>query len=199
MSTAPAAAAETEDALAGSAPKFFTIPNSKPMKKALFLDLDHTLIAPKSGNTFPQDVNDWQFLRNVLSRLGSWIYENKDCPLVIVTNQGGVAAGFQTRDSVEQRLVDVVKAIKNSMSTYDVNVYVYVSYLDNEYRKPLPGLAHKAAAEHAIDLSASLMIGDMASDQAFAKNAGMQFEWAADFFNNKQVAAYVPPLNIREG
>lgn len=172
------------------------------MKKALFLDLDHTLIAPRSGNTFPQDVNDWQFMRNVLSLLGYRAARNhwdKTPELfVIVTNQGGVAAGFQTKEEVETRIADVVAAMKNSFGR-EMEIPVYISYENNASRKPLPGLAIDAAAEHGIDLSASLMVGDMASDHAFAVNAGMGFEWAADFFNNKEKPAYVQPLNIREG
>ncbi|CEL94363.1 unnamed protein product [Vitrella brassicaformis CCMP3155] len=30
--------------------------------KVFGLDLDDTLIAPKSGNTFPMDTNDWKLL-----------------------------------------------------------------------------------------------------------------------------------------
>ena len=169
------------------------------MKKALFLDLDHTLIAPRSGNTFPQDTDDWQFMRNVLSHLSSWVYNNPDSPIVLVTNQGGVAAGFQTKESIENRLTDVIKAIKNSMSTYHVEIHPYVSYQNDGDRKPLPGMAHKAAVALGLDLSKCLMVGDMASDQGFAQHAGMPFEWAETFFNNKEKAHYAPPLNVREG
>lgn len=175
------------------------------MKRALFLDLDHTLISPRSGDTFPQDVNDWQFMRNVLSLLGSRLYEssrnNEPELFIIVTNQGGVAAGFQAKEEVEQRLADIVAAMRNSFGSYarGMELPVYISYANDGDRKPQPGMAHKAAAEHGLDLSQCLMVGDMASDQLFATNAGMQFAWAADFFNNKEKALYVQPLNIREG
>ena len=63
-------------------------------KRALFLDLDHTLIKPSSGNVFPETLDDWEFIPEVIEfakRLKSYGYY-----LVIVTNQGGIESGYIT-------------------------------------------------------------------------------------------------------
>jgi len=44
---------------------------------------------------------------------------------------------------------------------------------DHPDRKPKPGMLLKAAAEHDLDLSRSLMIGDQPSDMEAARRAGV--------------------------
>lgn len=150
------------------------------MRKALFLDLDHTLICPKSGNTFPRDKDDWEFMPNVLWRLWYMLTGKPDALIVVVTNQGGVAAGHQTREDVESRMLAICTQLRNHTGA---EVHSYVSYEYDDFRKPLPGMAHKAAADLAIDLTDSIMVGDMLSDAEFAANAGIgTFIWAEDYF-----------------
>jgi len=43
-----------------------------------------------------------------------------------------------------------------------------------ECRKPEPGMLLKAAAEHAVDLAASVMVGDSLTDMQAAKRAGVE-------------------------
>jgi histidinol-phosphate phosphatase family protein len=171
------------------------------MKKDLFVDLDHTLIRPKSGQTFPQSADDWEFMPNVLETLYFWHGRNILEPqaLVIVTNQGGVAAGFQTKADVEVRLADIVHELRASLRGGEDDIRVYVSY-DNDYqRKPMPGLAFRAALDMGLDLPNSWMVGDMQSDFEFSRNAGLKgFSWAETFFNWK-AAPTLAPLNVREG
>src|SRR5205085_441872 len=50
-------------------------------------------------------------------------------------------------------------------------------------RKPRPGLVLRLAAEHGIDLAASLLVGDTETDRLLACAAGIgRFAWAADYF-----------------
>ena len=45
--------------------------------------------------------------------------------------------------------------------------------VNSELRKPEPGMLLKAAQDHDIDLSRSIMVGDKASDMVAAERAGV--------------------------
>jgi len=150
------------------------------MKKALFLDLDHTLIHPKSGDTFPRDKDDWEFIPDVIDRLYRKVQGITGWPIIIVTNQGGVAAGFQTKEDVESRLLSIVTVLRNHTRA---EVHTCVAYDYDYKRKPLPGMAYEVALRLQPDLKGSVMVGDMDSDKEFADNAGIgTFIWAKDYF-----------------
>lgn len=150
------------------------------MKKALFLDLDHTLIRPKSGDTFPRDKDDWEFIPDVIDRLWRKVAGITGWPIIVVTNQAGVAAGFQTKEDVESRLLSICTVLRNHTRA---EVHAYVAYAYDYDRKPLPGMAYKAALDLGLDLRGSIMVGDMDSDKEFAENAGIgTFAWAHEYF-----------------
>ncbi len=62
--------------------------------------------------------------------------------------------------------------------------HVYCCFHDSgdrcQCRKPRPGLLEQAAREHEIDLGASLVFGDRASDLAAAEAAGCLFVQIVD-------------------
>jgi len=170
------------------------------LRSALFLDLDHTLIRPKSGETFPKDADDWEFMPKMLNALWYDIHHTER-PIVIVTNQGGVQAGYHTQEEIEAKLTKVEAELVtflrgNFEYKYPVEVYSYAAYADNYYRKPLPGMAYQAACEIGLDLSKSHMIGDMESDRQFAKNAGMSFQYVDSYLGN---LSYTAPTRVRQG
>lgn len=167
------------------------------MKKALFLDLDHTIIRPKSGDTFPRDKDDWEIIPGVLSRL-FYMLHGKDDVVVVVTNQGGVAAGHQTKEDVEGRMLSICTVLRNHTKA---EVHSFVAYAYDYDRKPAPGMAYKAALALQLDLAASTMVGDMQSDLDFAVKAGIgSFIWAEDYFrpshNTGAVATFMGPLKL---
>ncbi|SDY98037.1 HAD-IIIA family hydrolase [Hymenobacter psychrophilus] len=167
---------------------------------ALFLDLDHTLIRPKSGETFPKDADDWEFMPKMLNALWYDIHHTFR-PIVIVTNQGGVTAGFHTIEEIEAKLAKVKAALVTHLRgnfdyKYPTEVYHYCAYNYDFMRKPMPGMAYQAAIDLNLDLSKSTMIGDMDSDEQFAKAVGMGFRHVDRYLGN---VSYTAPLNVREG
>jgi D-glycero-D-manno-heptose 1,7-bisphosphate phosphatase len=88
--------------------------------------------------------------------------------LVVVTNQPDVARGSQRRD-----IVEAINARLRAALPLDA---IYVCYHDDRdacaCRKPQPGLLLRAAAEHAIDLPKSFMIGDRWRDIEAGRRAG---------------------------
>lgn len=144
------------------------------MNKALFLDLDHTIVKPRSGERFPRDKDDWEFLPKILHKINH--YYNKDHIPIVVTNQGGIEAGYVDFNDFIDKADTVTRKIASYLDYHDGRIpYYFCQYVDdsNYYRKPNPGMAIKAALDFELNLYASLMVGDMDSDKKFAKSAGI--------------------------
>ena len=139
------------------------------MNLGLFLDLDHTVIKPKSGGTFPEDINDWEFITGVLPLIKRYV--DKGYHIFIVTNQGGIAQGYMTREEFNAKAVTITEKLKSF--GIPVSKWYISETLDKDdyFRKPNPGNAYKAALEFELSLRYSIMVGDMDSDNVFAKNA----------------------------
>ena len=88
--------------------------------------------------------------------------------LVVVSNQPDVGAGLVSREVVEEMNVRLCRL----MPLDAVKVYYHTKEQRCTCRKPLPGLLLEAAAEMGIDLSASIMVGDRASDIEAGAMAG---------------------------
>lgn len=146
--------------------------------KALFLDLDGTIITTKSGDTFAKNIDDWKFLPNVLNRIK--FYADEGYIICIVTNQGGIELGYITKEDFEAKFSAIIAEIEQFIRT-DVNA-LYCMYMDGYYRKPNPGMAYQLAQELSLNLKNSIMVGDSDSDKEFADNAGIgNFMFATDF------------------
>ena len=65
-------------------------------KKALFIDLDGTLIKTVSGKTFPEDITDFRIQLPVLNKIIEKLPNLKK--FFIVTNQGGLKNDFAKYD-----------------------------------------------------------------------------------------------------
>lgn len=112
----------------------------------------------------------------------------------IVTNQGGVAFGFQTVDEVKAKIAGVLAALD---FFYGAPVSVHVCYhhpkapLDEwrqdpcPRRKPAPGMLSEAVDAHNWLLGESVFIGDMRTDREAAAAAGLAYCDEGDFFNDE--------------
>ena len=147
-------------------------------KPALFLDIDHTTIKPKSGNTFPEDKDDWMWIDGILDAITK--YYVKGYQIVFVSNQGGVEYDYVTQrelnskfDKMRGKLATYLgNRLGKDVSMKDMPVY-YCPSMSSYDRKPNPGMAYQAALDHELSLKASIMVGDKESDEQFAENAGI--------------------------
>ena len=143
--------------------------------KAIFLDKDGTLIEDLPYNVDPQ--------RMVLAEgagVGLRILARLGYRLLAVSNQSGVARGYFNEaalPAVQHRLTELLEHEQVRLTAFyycphhpDGTVQSYS--IECECRKPLPGMLLRAAAEHAIDLAASWMIGDILHDIEAGKRAG---------------------------
>ena len=144
-------------------------------RPAAFLDRDGTVIEEVNYLTRVEQLRLEPGAANAMRRLRGAGYL-----LILITNQSGVARGMLTEEDlagIHRRLSEMLSA-----EGADLDGAYYCPHLPGaevgEYdlecacRKPKPGMIHKAAEEHGIDLAASVMFGDSERDVEAGKVAG---------------------------
>ncbi|MFC4278565.1 D-glycero-alpha-D-manno-heptose-1,7-bisphosphate 7-phosphatase [Achromobacter aloeverae] len=131
----------------------------------IFLDKDGTLLCDVPYNVNPDRMRFEHGVEEGLRRLArlGW-------PLVVVSNQPGVAFGLFDIDALEavrRRLAVMFRdagATLTAMYCCPHRPAGYPGFEPCTCRKPAPGLLLRAAAEHGIDLARSWMVGDILDD-----------------------------------
>ncbi len=139
----------------------------------LFLDRDG-VINVRLIDDYVKKIDEFVFLPNVIEAFQ--IFNKKFKHIIVVTNQQGIGKGLMTNEDVVSIHDYMVQNIECQGGRVD-NVYFCpdLKSVPNNYRKPSPKMAFLAKEDfHDIDLSKSIMIGDMNSDIEFGKNAGMK-------------------------
>jgi D-glycero-D-manno-heptose 1,7-bisphosphate phosphatase len=138
------------------------------LRRALLLDRDGTLIVDHGYLHNPARVQLVPGATAALRRFrdAGWL-------LVVASNQSGVGRGLFGQaglDAVHQRMLALLSADDVQL---DGAYYCTHAPADGcDCRKPKPGMLQRAARELSIDLQASLMVGDKASDVEAGVAAG---------------------------
>ena len=133
----------------------------RTVNKALFLDLDGTVIVTKSGRTFAKDKDDWMFNQNILAKIEEYV--DKGYYLMIVSNQGGIEMGYTSLNDFRQKLRKVVNDIIVHTGIPFSRVGHRFSVTNNPedfFRKPNPGMAYDLALAYILNLKDCIMVGD---------------------------------------
>lgn len=141
---------------------------------AIFLDKDGTLLEDVPYNVDPARMRLAPGAAAGLARLG-----RLGLPLIVVSNQSGVAFGrfeLAALERVEQRLCELFTANGARLAgcyfcPHHPHGTVAPFNIRCDCRKPAPGML-LAAAEHGVDLSASWFIGDILDDIEAGHRAG---------------------------
>jgi len=144
------------------------------MIKALFFDLDHTLIRPLEGRTFPNSSSDWEFIPGIKRAIKPFM--DAGYMFIIISNQGGIEAGHHTELDIEFKLVTVLSDLRLALQVPEARyAFRYCGSLQpHPDRKPNPGMILDAVREYDIDLQASVFVGDMQTDMEAALAAGVR-------------------------
>lgn len=176
------------------------------MTKLLITGKDGVLVRPKSGAKFVQHPEDQILLPNVAETIDK--YAADGWAMAIVSNQGGVEAGYKTLDDAiaEMRYcLGLLPQIPFALFCPDFEGKVcwfvtdFVSREEQDcvrflhdkeiplgsYRKPGPGMLIAASNYTRIRLQDCLMVGDRDEDQGAAKSAGVEFMWADEWRDGK--------------
>lgn len=145
-------------------------------KPALFLDRDG-VINVDHGYVYLKE--NFHFIDGIFELVAA--AKEAGYLVVIVTNQAGIGRGYYTEDDFNKLMKWVTQQFDQKGGCID-GVYFcpyHPVHGIGEYRrlsddrKPRPGMFLRAAADLAIDLGNSIMVGDKASDMEAAGAAGV--------------------------
>jgi D-glycero-D-manno-heptose 1,7-bisphosphate phosphatase len=151
------------------------MPEAPPLRRAVFLDRDGTLIHDPGYLDDPDGVVVLDGVADALTAV-----RRAGFVLVVVTNQSGIARGRYTVERYEEvarRLDDLLcrAGVEIEASYYcPFHPDGVVSPFDCEHedRKPNPGMWLRAARDLGLDLERSYSIGDGERDVVAGKRAG---------------------------
>lgn len=150
-------------------------------QKAIFLDRDGTI---NKYVGFLRKEEDFRLIPGVSEAIKK--INNSGYLAIVVTNQPVIARGEVTEEELEE-IHKKMETLLGLDGAYIDDIYYCPHHPDKGFegeipelkiecdcRKPKTGMLEKAAREHNIDLSSSIMIGDSTLDIKMAENAGMQ-------------------------
>jgi len=146
-------------------------------RPALFLDRDGVIV---EDSGYVGDPNGVRLIAGVAETIAA--VNLLKVPVVVVTNQSGLARGLFGWDSFEA--VQGVIAERLSALGAHLDAVVACGYhekgtgpmavADHPWRKPNPGMLTKAAEAMQIDLARSLIVGDRVGDLEAGQRAGLR-------------------------
>lgn len=144
-------------------------------RPAVFLDRDGTLTEEVGYVNHPRRLRLLPRSARAIRRLNE-----AGIAAIVATNQAGVARGYFSEEVLQAVNATLVAQLKDEGAHLDA-IYVCPHHptegeppyrLDCDCRKPKPGLLHRAAADHGLDLTRSTLVGDRPSDLVAARAVG---------------------------
>jgi len=144
-------------------------------RPAVFLDRDGTLTEEVGYVNHPRRLRLLPRSARAIRRLNE-----VGVAAIVVTNQAGVARGYFSEEVLQAVNAALVAQLKAEGAHLDA-IYVCPHHptegeppyrLDCDCRKPKPGLLHRAAADHGVDLTRSTLVSDRPSDLVAARAVG---------------------------
>lgn len=158
--------------------------------KVLFIDLDGTLTDTVSGSTFPQGVWDMKLKFDVFDA----ILRMQPEKVFIVTNQGGIEAGYASEEAIRRKLDCVTESV---LEYCKIQVcgrgYSKTNRKDDPLRKPNTGILEYLQQNQNFEKEDCLMVGDASglpgqfsdSDKKTAENFGIDYMDVSEFVRFK--------------
>lgn len=145
---------------------------------AVFVDRDGVVNAKAPEGDYVKSWDEFAFLPGALDGLRS--LSGLGVPVVVVTNQRGVARGRMSQDDLNDIHERMTSAVLDAGGRID-GIYACAHEGGCECRKPGTKLFTDAAADLGFDVSASVVIGDRASDMEAARRIGARAIFVSGF------------------
>ncbi len=165
---------------------------------ALFLDRDGTI---NVDTDYPSDPAEIVLRPQMLPVIEA--ANLAGIPVVIVTNQSGIARGYfgwEAFARVNRRVLDAL-AEQNAFVDMVLACGYHeagrhpLSIADHPMRKPNPGMLLEAAKRLNLDLGRSLIVGDKPADMEAGRRAGLTKGWLVDGRGSDEAGFTISPLN----
>ena len=137
-------------------------------RRAVFLDRDGT-IAEEVG--YMNHLSRFELLPGAAAAIRR--LNEAGFPVIVVTNQSGVARGFFPEELVHRVHERLVAELSAGGARVDAIYYCpHVGADDCQCRKPRPGMLERAAREHNLEIAGSWVVSDRFADLDMAHAAG---------------------------
>ena len=144
------------------------MPEARALRRAAFLDRDGTICEEMGYVNHVDRLQIFPFAAAAIRQLNE-----AQVPVIVVTNQSGVARDIFPESLVHQVHKKMISELEKGGARVDAIYFCPHKTEDGcECRKPNPGLLERAAREHALDLSASWIVGDRYADLEMGRAAG---------------------------
>jgi D-glycero-D-manno-heptose 1,7-bisphosphate phosphatase len=141
------------------------------MNKALFIDRDGVINVDK---VHVYHIEDFEFTEGIFDLCRG--YFDAGYLIMVITNQAGIAKGIYTETDFMKLTEWMIEQFRN----YGIlisKVYYCPHHPDItgpcQCRKPAPGMILRAIKEFDLDIKECVLIGDMETDLAAGRNAGI--------------------------
>jgi D-glycero-D-manno-heptose 1,7-bisphosphate phosphatase len=145
------------------------------MKPAVFIDRDGTIL-DELGYVVPgAEIRIYPFSAPAIVKL-----TEAGFPVIVITNQGGIALGMYDHDFVERTHADLADTLSRDGAS--ITAWYYCPHHPEgkvpefthrcECRKPGTAMLEQAARDLGLDLQKSWVIGDQWRDIELARRAG---------------------------
>jgi len=144
--------------------------HASEVQPTAFLDRDGTLIEERNYLSDPDQAVLLPGVAEGLKALAAQGFR-----LIVVSNQSGIGRGYFTEaeaHAVNARVGETLRAQGVDIAAWYICPHAPDQPCD--CRKPSPGMIDRACAAFAVDLPASIMIGDKDIDLQLAGNRGMR-------------------------
>ena len=168
---------------------------------ALFLDRDGTI---NVDTGYPDDPAEMVLRADIAAVIAA--ANRAGIPVVIVTNQSGIARGYYGWGdfaAVNGRVLDLLRAHNAFVDMVVACAYHEagsgpLAVVDHPMRKPNPGMLLEAAKRLGLDRQRSLIVGDKKADMEAGQRAGLSQGWLVDGQAAVQPGFTVRPWRDRE-
>jgi len=144
------------------------MPEARPLRRAAFLDRDGTICEEMGYVNHVDRLQIFPFAAAAIRQLNE-----AQVPVIVVTNQSGVARDIFPESLVQEVHQKMIAELSAGGARVDAIYFCPHKSEDAcECRKPNPGLLERAAGDHALDLSASWVVGDRFADLEMGHAAG---------------------------
>ncbi len=152
--------------------------------KALFLDIDGTLRETEHlPNKYPTHPDEVQLIRPAATMKAKLqTYRDKGYYLIGVSNQSGIAKGTVTQEQVEEIFERTRQLIGFTAEEFPILYCPHQAIPVTCFcRKPGSGMAMEAIMNLKLDPTQCEMIGDMKTDEEFARRLQIKYWDVKDF------------------
>jgi len=141
------------------------------MYRALFINLDDTLITTISGRLYGLHSEDWKLTNGIVELIKK--FHNNNYDIVILSNQNQIEDGIIKKEIFDYKINTICRKIEREVKK-GLRVKVHYSYKRKSFEQmPNPGLIYDAAMEHELFIAASLFVGCKEDHSKASKLAGI--------------------------